>query len=254
MCTTRSRLLSQLYVLHHMEQGEVLCAEDVEQELLELWSNVEKEKAARQQCPSGRTGQESGPGAGPAGTQVLRAGSDKAAASQGSGSTTTYEALSLKELPANGTGARAKSECDLKLEPGVDSSEQEPRRPLPSRQKGDAGHDACSTAGAEQSPSGAQPFMLSHSKTAPPQQATGDGHQSGIPQCQQERPWSDTQAACLEGLPQEGALHNWIVSWQNLYQAYTSAIHKEATPVDPLQQVNVRDHSNRLLSVGLQFC
>ena len=242
-----------------MEQGEVVCAEDVEQELLELWSNVEKEKAARQQCPSGRTGRETGPGAGPAGPQVLRAGSGKAAASQGSGSTTSYEALSLKELPADGTGTIAERECDLKLKPGgdgVDSIEQEPRRPLPSSQNGDAGHDACSTAGAEQSPSGAQPFMSSHSKTAPPQQATGGEHQSGTRQCteKQERPWSDTQPACLEGLPQEGALHNWIVSWQNLHQAYTSAIHKDATPVDPLQQVNVRDHNDCLLSIGLQFC
>ena len=237
-----------------------MCAEDVEQELLELWSNVEKEKAARQQCPSGRTGREGGPGAGPAGTQVLRAGSEKAAASQGSGTTTTYEALSLKELPADGTGTIAESECDLKPESGgdgVDSIEQEPRRPLPSSQNGDAGHDACSTAGAEQSPSGAQPFMSSHSKTAPPQQATGDEHQSGIPQCtekQQERPWSDTQPACLEGLPQEGSLHKWVVSRQNLHQAYTSAIHKDAIPVDPLQQLNVRDHNDCLLSIGLQFC
>ena len=241
-----------------MERREVVCAEDVEQELLELWSNVEKEKAARQQCPSGRSGREPGPGAGPAGPQVLRAGSDKPAASQGSGSTTTYEALSLKELPANGTGAIAKSKCDLGLEPGgdgADSIEQEPRRPLRSSQNGDAGHDACSAAGAEQSPSGAQPSMLSHSKTAPPQQATGDEHQSGTPQCteKQERPWSDTQPACLEGLPQEGALHNWIVSWQNPHQAYTSAAYKDATPVDPLQQVNVRDHNDCLLSISLQF-
>ena len=216
-----------------------MCAEDVEQELLELWSNVEKEKAARQQCPSGRTGRESGRGAGPAGTQLLRAGSEKTAASQGSGSATTYEALPLKELPADGTGTIAESECDLELKPpgdGVDCVEQEPRRPLPSSQNGDAGHDACSTAGAEQRPSGAQPFMSGHSKTAPPpQQATGDEHQSGIPQCteKQEAPWSDTQPACLEGLPQEGALHNWIMSWQNLHQGHTSAIRKDVTSVDP---------------------
>ena len=236
-----------------------MCAEDVEQELLELWSNVEKEKAARQQCPSGRTGRESGRGAGPAGSQVLRAGSEKAAASQGSGTTTTYEALSLKELPTDRTGTIAESECDLELKSGgdgVDCVEQEPRRPLPASQNGDAGHDACSTAGAEQRPSGAQPFMSGHSKTAPPQQATGDEHQSGIPQCteKQEAPWSDTQSACLEGLPQEGALHNWIMSWQNLHQGHTSiwviciwVICKNVTPVDPQQQVNVRDHNKCLL-------
>ena len=189
-----------------------MCAEDVEQELLELWSNVEKEKAARQQCPSGRTGQQNDPGAGRAGAQVLRAGS-ATVASQGSGSVTTYEALSLRELHADWTGARAKSEGEHRLDPGGDgvhSIEQEPSRPLPSNQTGDAEYNSGSTAGAEQSPCDAEPLTSSHSKTAPPQQATQQKHQSGIAHCteKQERPSSDAQPACLESLPREGLLHN----------------------------------------------
>ena len=189
----------------------VVCAEDVEQELLELWSNVEKEKAARQQGPSGRAGRLSDPDAGHAGAQLLRAGS-ATAASQGSGSTATYAALSLKELHADGTGAAAKSACEHRLAPGGDgvhSIEQERSRPLPSSQDDDTGRDASSTASAELSPCNAQPFKLNRSDTAPPQQATGDEHLSGIAHCteKQARPWSDAQPALLEGLPQEGLLH-----------------------------------------------
>lgn len=195
-----------------MELGGVVCAEDVEQELLELWSNVEKEKAARQLCPSGRTAKQSDPGAGNVGGQVLGAGS-VTAAGPGSGSSTAYEALSLRELHADGTGARAKSECEHRLNHGVDgahSTEQEPSEALPSHQNGDAGHNASSTAGSRQSSCGAQPLTSGHSKSASPQQATEHEHSSGIPRCteQEERSWSDAQSVGLAGFPQEGLLHH----------------------------------------------
>ena len=192
----------------------MVCAEDVEQELLELWSNVEKEKAARQQCSSARTAKQSDPVAGHAGAQVLRAGS-VTAASRGSGSTTAYEAVSLRELHAEGTGARAQSECEHRLDPGVDgehSIEQEPSNALPSRKNGDAGCNISSTAGSRQSSCGAQPLTSNHSKSAPPKQATEHKHRSGIPRRteQEERFWSDAQSGGPADIPQEGSLQNVI--------------------------------------------